>query len=113
MPSSPGTCTCLPPGRAKAEVGAHLPIWLETWYELEALNALANFGYMNPDCAFPDIVSATAAAQQPVFVARGLGHPLLPDDGRVCNDFTWSIWAIRHDHRLEHVGQKHLFARWE
>ena len=43
---------------------------------------------------FPDIVSATAAAQQPVFVARGLGHPLLPDDGRVCNDFT-----------LEHLGE--------
>jgi hypothetical protein len=74
--------------QAKTEVRAHLPVWLETWYELEALNALANFGYMNPDCAFPDIVPATAATQQPVFVARGLGHPLLPDAGRVCNDFT-------------------------
>ena len=80
--------------QAKTEVGAHLPVWLETWYELEALNALANFGYMNPDCVFPDIVSATAGPT---------GSQSLSPVGWVTRCYRttcgwatilpWSIWA--------------------
>ncbi|HEY7492517.1 MAG TPA: hypothetical protein VIH59_15585, partial [Candidatus Tectomicrobia bacterium] len=74
--------------QCKAEVRAQLPVWLETWYELEALNALAHFGYINPDYVFPDILWPTEADLQPVFAAQNLGHPLLPDAVRVGNDFV-------------------------
>jgi hypothetical protein len=80
--------------QCKAEVKAHLPVWLETWYELEALNALAHFGYVNPDYVFPEVLSSAETEQQPVFYAQDLGHPLLPDAVRVGNDFT-----------LEHLGE--------
>jgi DNA mismatch repair ATPase MutS len=43
---------------------------------------------MNPDCVFPDVVSAELDSGSPIFVARDMGHPLLPDETRVGNDFT-------------------------
>jgi hypothetical protein len=78
--------------QCKEEIRALLPVWLETWYELEALNALAHFGYMNPDYVFPEVLSTTHS--EAVFWGRDLGHPLLPDEVRVCNDFA-----------LERLGQ--------
>lgn len=62
-----------------------LPPWLETWYDLEALSALATFGYLNPAYPLPTI---SAADPEPVFAATALGHPLLPDAERVANDFA-------------------------
>jgi hypothetical protein len=73
--------------QCKEEVRAQLPVWLETWYELEALNALAHFGYMNPAYVFPEVLASAETAQPPVFCARDLGHPLIPDTVRVGNDF--------------------------
>ncbi len=71
----------------KRDVKARLPEWIDTWYELEALNALANFGHLQPDTTFPEIgVDADAGA--PVLQAEAMGHPLLPDEARVCNDLT-------------------------
>jgi MutS domain V len=80
--------------QCKAEVRAHLPVWLETWYDLEALNALAHFGYVHPDYVFPEVLLPAEADLQPVFDAQKLGHPLLPDAVRVGNDFV-----------LEHLGE--------
>jgi len=74
----------------KETIRTDLPIWIDTWYELEALNALANFGSLHPDHVFPDVLSATTPSTQPVLRACGLGHPLLPHEGRVCNDFTFA-----------------------
>jgi hypothetical protein len=68
--------------QCKEVARAHLPVWLETWYDLEALNALANFGYMNPDGVFPDIISPAEGTKAPVFLARDIRHPLLPDETR-------------------------------
>jgi len=65
-----------------------LPTWLNSWYELEALNSLANFAYLNPGYKFPIVFSNDEPAEKPVFEARGLGHPLLPDDVKVTNDFS-------------------------
>ena len=59
------------------------PLWLETWYQLEALCSLANFATLNPHFAFPNIQSGA----QPAFSARELGHPLIPRHQRICNDF--------------------------
>ena len=73
--------------RFREQLRAHLPVWLDTWYELEAYNALAGFGYLNPDTVFPDVVSPVDDGR-PVFHVRDVGHPFLPDEARVCNDFT-------------------------
>ena len=70
--------------RYKASAKATLPAWIHTWYDLEALCALATHGYLNPDNTFPEIVSPDDG---PVLQARGLGHPLLPVAERVHNDF--------------------------
>lgn len=74
--------------RCKQDVKTRLPEWIETWYDLEALNALANFGYLQPDATFPEIRADIDTVSEPVLRTEALGHPLLPDEVRVCNDFT-------------------------
>jgi DNA mismatch repair ATPase MutS len=64
------------------ELAHLLPRWLDAWYELEALNSLANFAYLNPHYVFPEISS-----EDNRFAAQNLGHPLLSYETRVCNDF--------------------------
>ncbi len=71
--------------KSKAELKTVLPQWLDAWYELESLNALANFAYLHPDYVFPQIKKEENTA---LLQARGLGHPLLPEAARVCNDLT-------------------------
>lgn len=66
----------------KEDLAELLPRWLDAWYELEALNSLANFAYLNPTYVFPEISSGPA-----MFDARSLGHPLLKPESKVCNDF--------------------------
>jgi hypothetical protein len=70
--------------RCRDEMARRLPIWLDTCHRLEALVSLAGFGRLNPGYVFPEIVPEA----QPVFQAAALGHPLLPPDRRVCNDFS-------------------------
>ena len=43
----------------KETIKTDLPVWIDTWYELEALNALANFGSLHPDYVFPDVLSVS------------------------------------------------------
>lgn len=69
----------------KRDLGALLPQWLDVWFELEALGALANYAYLNPETHYPQVKTAVSS---PVFAARALGHPLIPAAERVCNDFT-------------------------
>lgn len=66
----------------RKELAHLLPRWLEAWYELEALNSLANFAYLNPHYVFPETTSEPNR-----FIARELGHPLLNLESKVCNDF--------------------------
>lgn len=73
--------------RYKAQVAQLLPDWLEIWFELEALCSLANFAYLNPDYIIPDVVKTSPGQETSVFHARGLGHPLIPVDKKVVNDF--------------------------
>lgn len=70
--------------RRKVELEANLPSWLEVWFELEALNSLANFAYLNRSYTFPEVTITT----ETVFRAEQLGHPMLPAEGKVRNDFT-------------------------
>lgn len=71
--------------RYKRDLQHILPDWLETWYELEALAALANAAALNPESTFPELLPAD---HRPVFAAQKLGHPLIPHTVRVTNDFT-------------------------
>ena len=66
----------------KDEIAHLMPRWLDAWYELEVLNSLANFAYLNPHYVFPNLSS-----DENRFAARKLGHPLLKPDSKVCNDF--------------------------
>lgn len=70
------------------------PSWLNAWYELEALNSLANFAYLNPAYVFPTILPLADTSfengQRSIvnaFTARELCHPLLNPTTKVCNDF--------------------------
>lgn len=63
--------------------GPRVPGWLEAVGELDALLALASYGFENPEDVFPEASSETA-----LFEAEGLGHPLIPPDRLVRNDVT-------------------------
>ncbi|MAT40914.1 MAG: hypothetical protein CL609_01135 [Anaerolineaceae bacterium] len=64
-----------------------LPDWLDTWYEIEALNALANFSYLFPEYQFAEFINTSENADEMIFEAKQMGHPLIPMKTRVCNDF--------------------------
>ena len=82
----------------KQDLAPHLPLWLDRWFELEAVSALANLAYVNPTYTLPTITQNNVLDQKkshaPVFQAHGLGHPLIPDANNVKNNFT-----------VEEVGQ--------
>lgn len=74
--------------RYREQMAASLPTWLETWFELEALNSLATFAYLHPEYILPDVHEMNDSRDHVPFRARDLGHPLLPAEGKVVNDFT-------------------------
>jgi hypothetical protein len=98
----------------KRDLADFLPGWLDLWYELEALNGLANFGYLNPGAPFAEIITLSPETDTiakdgnqvleedgnqvlegavPPFRAFNIGHPLIAAEDRVGNDFT-----------VEHIG---------
>ncbi|MBO0777819.1 MAG: hypothetical protein J2P37_03235 [Ktedonobacteraceae bacterium] len=68
--------------QCREQIAARLPTWLDTWFELEALCSLATFAYLNPEYTLPDV------AEDRLFEARDLGHPLIPVERKVTNAFT-------------------------
>lgn len=68
----------------KKALQSRLPAWLDRWFELEALNSLATFAYLNPEAVYPVIQHAG----EPLLAVTAVGHPLIPSDVRVCNDFS-------------------------
>ncbi len=76
--------------RYKGRVARSLPTWLDRWFELEALCSLATFAYLNPEYTLPEVMPADGAGQdsRALFQARELGHPLIPVEKKVSNDFT-------------------------
>lgn len=65
-----------------------LPVWLDAWYELEALSSLGNFAYLNPGYIFPELDSFETGNAETLLQSEGLGHPLIADEVKVCNDFA-------------------------
>lgn len=70
--------------RCRQTLADRLPLWLDAWAELEALNSLATFAWLNPgSTTFPTIKPGPGTNLQ----AEQIGHPLVPAWQRVCNDF--------------------------
>ncbi|HAH52712.1 MAG TPA: hypothetical protein DCL80_16205 [Balneola sp.] len=67
----------------KEELEPKVSKWLDKFYELEALNSMANFAFLNDDYSFPTFNKDTDA----LFKAEELGHPLIPENQKVANDF--------------------------
>ena len=59
----------------------HMEKWFEAVVEFDALNSMANYAFNHPAFTFPEIHSGNS-----VIKADELGHPLLPDNRRICND---------------------------
>ena len=67
----------------KEDIEPKLTKWLDKFYELEALNSLANFTLLNPEYTFPTFKEDSNT----LFKAEKLGHPLIQEDQKVANDF--------------------------
>lgn len=67
--------------RWKARYGKYLMGWLEAVGELDALCSLGTFAYNHPAYTYPVI-----AAEPFCFLARNMGHPLMPEAQCVKND---------------------------
>jgi hypothetical protein len=92
--------------RERARLERLLPGWLDALQRLEALQSLANFGWLHPQYSFPDIVEEHGSATRdntdagtvepvghpdddmPLLAAVAMGHPLIPHVSRVSNDFS-------------------------
>lgn len=70
--------------RWRLTYGNHVARWLEAVGDLEALGALAAYGYEHPADPFPSIVEGG-----PRFEAEQVGHPLLPSATCVPNDVVF------------------------
>jgi len=66
----------------KSKYQTLFPIWLEMVGQVDAYISLANYAYNNPDFAFP-----VKSDNLIVFSAKNLGHQLIDESKRVCNDF--------------------------
>jgi hypothetical protein len=67
----------------KKKYAAHIPEWLDVLGEMEMLNSLANLYDNNPGFSFPRLNEGHMIS----FTA--LGHPLIAEEKRVCNDVTF------------------------
>ena len=66
--------------RWKRKFGGHVAGWFEGLGEFEMLSSLATIRYDHPQWSFPDLQA------QPCYQAKELGHPLIDQGKRVCND---------------------------
>jgi len=69
--------------------GSKLIVWIDALTEVEALNCFATLAYNHPETIWPEISSSV------ILNATELGHPLIPQKERVCNDFS-----IDDNHRI-------------
>jgi len=66
--------------------GHRFEAWMEAVFTFEALASVANYAYLFPKAVAPELHSKAKAE----FRATGLGHPLIHEDMRVCNDYSIS-----------------------
>ncbi len=71
----------------KKKLEPQLSVWLDRYYEIEALNSLANIAALNPQFCFPEFHDESSNSH--LFSTESLGHPLLSDEQRKTNDFSF------------------------
>ena len=59
------------------------PLWLEMIGQIDAYISLGNYAFNNPEFVYPD-----RSDNSDTFSAKNLGHQLIDESKRVCNDFT-------------------------
>ncbi|PIQ60436.1 MAG: hypothetical protein COV99_11750 [Bacteroidetes bacterium CG12_big_fil_rev_8_21_14_0_65_60_17] len=81
--------------RAGERLHRELPAWLHAWRTLEAAGSLAAWAWRHPEAVFPAFRGDTAASASreddpdtTLLEADALGHPLIPPEERVSNDFA-------------------------
>ena len=67
----------------KSEYRNLFPVWLEMIGQVDAYISLGNYAFNNPEFAYPVI-----SDNNDVFSAKNLGHQLIDESKRVCNDFS-------------------------
>jgi hypothetical protein len=67
----------------KADYRQQFPGWLDLIGQTDAFISLGNFSYNNPEFVFPLL-----AEDRTPLLAKQLGHPMIAQDTRVCNDFS-------------------------
>jgi len=66
----------------KEKYKTRFPRWLEMLGQIDAYISIANYAFNNPAFAYPAL-----SVRNEVFSSTGLGHPLIPESLRVCNDY--------------------------
>jgi ABC-type multidrug transport system fused ATPase/permease subunit len=79
--------------RWKAKIASHVPDWFDAIGNFEALSSFASLCFNFPGWAMPEM-----SLSEFEFKAQNLGHPLIPEHLRVCNDINMDgrgeIWII-------------------
>lgn len=71
-----------------AEVIDRLPVWVRRLGRVEAAAALGHYAATHPDFAYPELRRPGPESADVLLDASSVGHPLLPPETRVRNDFT-------------------------
>lgn len=66
----------------KSDYKLLFPVWLEMIGEVDAYISLGNYAFNNPGFVYP------VESEEEIFSARNLGHQLIEESKRVCNDFS-------------------------
>jgi MutS domain V len=90
----------------KATHKANLSTWLDVVSDFEAINSLAGFEYANPKYVRPIIVDEAIE-----LVAKQLGHPMIKESHRVCNDIELSGIGKTHIITGSNMSGKSTFER--
>jgi DNA mismatch repair ATPase MutS len=67
----------------KSDYKSLFPVWLSMIGQVDAYVGLGNYAFNNPDFVYPSVTESSCA-----FSAKKLGHQLIDESKRVCNDFT-------------------------
>jgi ABC-type multidrug transport system fused ATPase/permease subunit len=74
---------CLALERWKREHALRIPEWFAAMAEFEVVASIANTAYNNPGWVFPTVTDDWF-----VFSTKEMGHPLIPGNRRISNDFS-------------------------